>query len=383
MPIAYDLASVHHSFRDWLNTHAYEVWWTRGADREQGGFHERLHLDATPTDEPRRARLHPRQVFAYAHATELGWVGPALQAVKHGLHFFMSHYKRDDGFYRSRVAPDGAAADQPIELYDQAFALLGFASAYSSSNDERWRSEAYALHRGLLNQFQRAAGGFEESLPARLPLASNSHMHLLEAALAWLELDKNPRWLNLATQIVELALTRWLSSPAGVISEHFDGAWQPLHTRGWVIEPGHQFEWASLLLHFVAHSRDPRLVPTALRLIEFGETWGVDPRRRAVMNSCFVDGRCDDAEARLWPQTERIRASCMAAEATGDSLYTGRTLEALETLMRYFETPLPGLWHDRLSAEDTFIVEPAPASSFYHIVGAALALERLSRAAIP
>lgn len=36
-----------------------------------------------------------------------------------------------------------------------------------------------------------------------------------------------------------------------------------------------------------------------------------------VMNSCFVDDRHEDAEARLWPQTERIKASCMAAEATG------------------------------------------------------------------
>lgn len=36
-----------------------------------------------------------------------------------------------------------------------------------------------------------------------------------------------------------------------------------------------------------------------------------------VMNSCFVDDRHEDAEARLWPQTERIKASCKAAEATG------------------------------------------------------------------
>jgi mannose-6-phosphate isomerase len=72
----------------------------------------------------------------------------------------------------------------------------------------------------------------------------------------------------------------------------------------------------------------------------------------------------------------------MAAEATGAPIYLSRTLEGIETLMRYFETPVRGLWRDRLSVEDTFIDEPAPASSFYHIVGAALALERLARVAI-
>ena len=63
-------------------------------------------------------------------------------------------------------------------------------------------------------------------------------------------------------------------------------------------------------------------------------------------------------------------------------MHVSRALEAIQTLMRYFETPVRGLWRDRLSVAGTFIVEPAPASSFYHIVGAALALERLVRVAI-
>jgi mannose-6-phosphate isomerase len=62
--IAVDLASANQALLTWLATRAYELWWTCGADQARGDFHERLHLDATPTDEPRRARLHPRQVFA-------------------------------------------------------------------------------------------------------------------------------------------------------------------------------------------------------------------------------------------------------------------------------------------------------------------------------
>jgi mannose-6-phosphate isomerase len=379
---AIDLANAHHALRVWLATHAYEVWWTRGADQVRGGFHERLNLDATPTDEPRRARLHPRQVFAYAHATDLGWPGPARDAVQHGLDFFLSRYKRDDGFYRAKVAPDGAPVDDHIELYDQAFALLCFASAYSSCGEERWRTEAHALHGCLQKQLRRAAGGFEESVASRSPLSSNSHMHLLEAALAWLELDRDPCWLTLATEIVELALERWIDPDSGTIGEHF-GIDSPLvDTQVGIVEPGHQFEWASLLLLFSVHRADTRLTPAALRLIEFGETWGVDPQRRAVMNRCWVDGRREDAEARLWPQTERIRASCLAAAATGAAIYISRALEATRTLMRYFDTPVRGLWRDRLSVEDRFLDEAAPASSFYHIIGAATALDRLARVTI-
>jgi|SRR6185437_3384847 len=159
----------------------------------------------------------------------------------------------------------------------------------------------------LEKQFRRAAGGFAESIPVRLPLASNSHMHRLEAALAWLALDTDPRWLSLATQIVELALTRWMSPPTGPISEHFDTAWRPLHARGRSIEPGHQFEWASCCaLHpIAAHAPDARSAATD----RAQRGAGVDRQRRVVMNRCFADCRHEDPEARLWPQTERIKAS--------------------------------------------------------------------------
>lgn len=377
--VAIELAGAHQALREWLATRAYEVWWTRGSDQVHGGFHERLHLDATPTEEPRRARLHPRQVFAYAHSTELGWAGPARHAVQHGLNFFLSHYKRDDGFYRSKVAPDGTSVNDQIELYDQAFALLCFASAYSFCGEQRWRIEAYALRACLRKHLAQAAGGFEESMPPRFPLSSNSHMHLLEAALAWIEVDADDGWLTLATEIADLALERWIDPPSGALGEYFGTDWQPAQAQGSIVEPGHQFEWASLFLHFSRRSADTRLAPAALRLIEFAETWGVDPQRRAVMNSCRVDGRREDADARLWPQTERIKASCSAAEATGAPLYMSRALEATQTLMRYFDTPVCGLWRDCLNLQNGFREQPAPASSLYHIVGAALALERLAR----
>jgi mannose-6-phosphate isomerase len=312
---------------------------------------------------------------------DLGWPGPARDAVQHGLHFFLSRYKRDDGLYRAKVAPDGTPIDDHIELYDQAFALLCFASAaFSWDREQRWRSEAYALLYRLRKHLARTGGhGFEESIPSRFPLSSNSHMHLLEAALAWLEVDADPRWLALAIEITDLALERWIDPSSGAIGEYFGIEWRPAQAEVSIVEPGHQFEWASLLLIFSRYSADARLRPAALRLIEFGEAWGVDTQRRAVMNSCRMDGQREDAEARLWPQTERIKASCLAAEITGAPLYLSHALEATQTLIRYLDTPVCGLWRDCLNVDDKFVNQPAPASSFYHIVGAALALNRLAR----
>ena len=44
-------------------------------------------------------------------------------------------------------------------------------------------------------------------------------------------------------------------------------------------------------------------------------------------------------------------------------------------LWKYLETDVPGLWRDRMNPDGSFIEEPAPASSFYHIVGAILDLD--------
>jgi len=36
-------------------------------------------------------------------------------------------------------------------------------------------------------------------------------------------------------------------------------------------------------------------------------------------------------------------------------------------MQRFFEVPVPGLWRDKMQADGSFVIEPAPASSFYHI----------------
>jgi mannose/cellobiose epimerase-like protein (N-acyl-D-glucosamine 2-epimerase family) len=86
-----------------------------------------------------------------------------------------------------------------------------------------------------------------------------------------------------------------------------------------------------------------------------------------------------DANARLWPQTERIKANLLAAQMTGDTRYIGGAVRALQALRKYLEVPTAGLWRDTMNTDGTFAIEPAPASSFYHIVCATQECERYAR----
>jgi mannose/cellobiose epimerase-like protein (N-acyl-D-glucosamine 2-epimerase family) len=225
-----------------------------------------------------------------------------------------------------------------------------------------------SLREALYTRLKRRGGGFGSEVTDPVPILANPHMHLLEAALAWTEVSDDAGWQVLADEIVHLALHRFSDPHTGALREQFGSDWTPLGPEmGPVVEPGHQFEWAWLL------SRWCRCAPGAAlskaeRLVEIGEAYGVH-RGVAVMglqeNLSVVDG-----SARLWGQTERLKASLILAKGGSQPRYWVAAASALASIWRFLEVRTPGLWHDRLAAEDQFVPSRVPASTFYHIVSA-------------
>jgi mannose/cellobiose epimerase-like protein (N-acyl-D-glucosamine 2-epimerase family) len=363
------------ALRDWLFDHALPIWWETGAD-PRGGFYEKLALDGQPVDLPQRARTVTRQIFSYCEAGKLGWSGPWREAVRHGLTRLTTCFQHVDGTVVALVAGDGQVIDTTFDLYNQAFALLAFASAHEAfPNDTEWRSRAKLLRETLLRAYAHPGGGFyQDRQQQAVPLCSNPHMHLLEAMLAWIDLDDDPPWRAIADNIVTLALSRFVDAESGALREFFSLDWSPQAGReGRIVEPGHQYEWA-FLLHRWAHLTGAALPSVACRLIEFADAHGLDRKRRVAVNRLVLGIGVDEADARLWPQTERIRAYTL-------SLRHPKLSEAIDSFASYLKTPTPGLWYDRLKPGGHFVDEPAPASSLYHIIGAIAALQHTISAA--
>jgi len=184
-------------------------------------------------------------------------------------------------------------------------------------------------------------------------------------------------WKPLADEIAELALTKFIDPASGALREFFDAGWNPAPgIDGRIVEPGHQFEWAWLLLRW-GGARNARARAAALKLIDIGERHGV--RNGLATNSLLDDFSPHDAGARLWPQTERLKAASIAARLTGEARYFSMAAAAADTLMRYLDTPIPGLWRDRIETDGRVVDEPAPASSFYHLVAAVAEISALAR----
>lgn len=373
---------LRDQLKAWALEKAFPLWWTTGADHVNGGFFEKIALDGTPVEAPRRARVQPRQIYSYAAAGLLGWEGPWKQALEHGLDFYLSRYRRPDGFMRTLVASDGSPLDDKVDLYDQAFGLFGLAMA-SSVLPERTDLPALAvsLREALRTTLKHPVAGFEETNPRTLPLLSNPHMHLFEASLAWIEAGGDAGWRAMADEIAELALAKFIDPVSGGLREYYDGDWNPAPgVAGRIVEPGHQYEWAWLLLRWATLAgRDDAIAP-ALRMIAIGDGPGVDPARGVAIFALLDDMSVHDDVARLWAQTERIKAGALAAQVTGDEAWWATVVGGAEGLLKYFDTPIAGLWRDKLQADGSFVDEAAPASSFYHIVCAILELDRAVKA---
>lgn len=359
----------------WLNETALPLWWNAGAGQPDGGFYERIGQDGKPMlDDNRRARVQPRQAYCYAAAGLKGWNGPWRQAVDHGLSWFDKVYRLENGLYGNLADRNGTLIDPSFDLYNQAFALFAAAQVtiVDPSRADDMRERALSILATLRSVYGHPSAGFEEASPPREPLCSNPHMHLFEAALAWEEADKgNGPWSALADEIANLAMTRFIDAESGGLREFFDRNWAPLPgDKGRIMEPGHQFEWAWLLVRWGKLRGNEEAIVKARRLFDIGEEYGICAHRKVAIMSLYDDFTVHDGLARLWPQTEWLKAAVQLStisEGADRDRYLASAIRSLDALAPFLATPVQGLWFDKWPVDGPMIDEPAPASTFYHI----------------
>lgn len=372
---------ARRDWQGWFLQSALPLWRTQGVDRLQGGFHEKLDAQGRPVDEPRRTRVVARQLYVFATAPLLGDTHDERPLLDHGLRFLLQRLLADEGTFHAAYSLRDGRPDPRFDLYEQAFGLFALGSV--CLRDPAGHPELPALARRLLGRLQASWAhpiiGFQESQPPTAPLRSNPHMHLLEAALCWQRAagGQDGTWNELAHQLVALCLTRLVQPASGLVTELFDLGWRALPgPEGQLAEPGHQFEWGWLLLSWArqepTHPLAAQARQAAVRMIEVAQTHGIDARRGVAINAIDTDCQVRDAHAKLWPQTERIKAWVAMAQDSASSAERARALQqataAVEALMRYLQHPIDGAWHESLDAEGRWQEQDTRASSLYHIV---------------
>ena len=351
--------------RAWLFDSAAPLWSDIGVLND-GMFAESIDINGRQmSDSSRRLRVQARQIYSFCTLGQMGWQGPWRKIANRALDVLLDK-GIDQGKCVHLFSSDGEVLDRSLDLYNHAFTLFALAHAGNALE----RPDAFMAARaiqGVVTDWQRLEGGFWEGvLTPCPPFRQNPHMHMFEAAWSHSLVSDEKHWRQTVDDLRALFIAKLRDPRTGAVTEYFDETWKRLPgSTGQVVEPGHCLEWAWL---FYEVFDDAEAHAVGDGLTEFARRHGICPTRDVAINEVRLDGAVLDYDARLWPQTERLKAAVGRFKLVPSEDEADQIVRAYRGLSRYFSTPVVGSWWDRMDASGKFAQGPAPASSFYHIV---------------
>jgi mannose/cellobiose epimerase-like protein (N-acyl-D-glucosamine 2-epimerase family) len=353
--------------REWLQEVVFPHWLQVGIDSGTQLFIENLSFEGKPLKSAKRALVQARQIYSIAEGARLSLVSESQSKliISSSSKAFLKYFQLPSGAFVHSIDEQGQHLNLDNDLYSQAFALFALAHAFESSKNLEFKVAANKLVHFLSSERRNINGGFTEIKNGKVLYQSNPHMHLFESALAWMKIDSDPVWKNLASELQNLCVNKFIDSKTELLAENFDEKWQPLLEKGhFIFEPGHQFEWSWLLFQYDSLRKLKNETKQSRRLFELAEKFGVtNPSRALAFDEIWSDGRVHKRSSRFWPQCERIKAAVVLGEGKIADI-------AMQALIENFLMLKEGLWKDTLLESGEYGDQPVKASSLYHIINA-------------
>jgi len=367
-----------------------------------GGFFHYFKDDGSVYDRRRRHLVSStRFVFNYAMAYREFGDAEYFVALEHGLRFLREAHRQTNGGYAWTLL-DGRVDDRTNHTYGLAFVLLAYAHALHAGVaaarewlDETWHVLEHHCWDAEFSLYRDEADAHWHFSGYR---GQNANMHMCEALLAAFEASGERRYLDRALTLADVMTRRQSSQSDGLVWEHYDANWNidwnyhlddPKHLfRPWGFQPGHQTEWAKLLLILERHVQADWLLPTARLLFDRalacawderrgGMYYGFAPERlrTASMRGAPIAGGAFfvcDSDKYFWVQAESLAAAVLLAARTGQASYDAWYDKLWCYSWQHFVDHRHGAWYRILDAENRkYDDEKSPAGKTdYHTMGA-------------
>jgi mannose/cellobiose epimerase-like protein (N-acyl-D-glucosamine 2-epimerase family) len=345
--------------------------------KDDGTIYDRLH---------RHLVSSTRFVFDYAMAARRFGDAEYRDAARHCLAWLRDAHRNPATGGYAWTLRDGKPEDTTNHCYGLAFVLVAYSTARLAGIDEAaaWMDETRDL---LERHFWDAdAGLYRDEADAAWRFTNyrgqNANMHMCEAMLTAFEASGEQHYLQRALTLAGNMTRRQAAKADGLVWEHYDENWEidwnynrdnPKHLfRPWGFQPGHQTEWAKLLLILSRHVEADWLLPTARHLFETAVARAWDPEFGGLCYGFAPDGSVCDDDKYYWVQAESLAAAALLADRTGDSKYR----DWYDRLWRYAWTHFVdheyGAWYRILTRDNRkYSDEKSPAGKTdYHTMGA-------------
>lgn len=353
----------------------------------QGGFFHFFRDDGTVYDAATRHLVSStRFVFNYAMAWRAfgddAWRAP----IAHGLDYLRRVHRdpRSGGY--AWLLHGGQPLDRTNHCYGLAFVALAYAKAVEAgfAPAEAWLEETWKL---MERRFWEPAHGlYADEADADWRLSpyrgQNANMHACEAWLAAYEATRQPRYLARASLLAERMVRERAALSGGLVWEHYRSDWSvdPDYNRGdrsnifrpWGFQPGHQVEWAKLLLILDRHAPEPWRLPRARELFDRAMAMAWDPVHGGLVYGNDMDGGIYDDDKYFWVQAESIATAALLADRSGDAGYWDWYARLWDYSWAHFVDHEHGAWYRILSRDNRrYSDEKSPAGKTdYHTMGA-------------
>ncbi|WP_342316644.1 AGE family epimerase/isomerase [Lysobacter sp. FW306-1B-D06B] len=360
----------------------------------QGGFFHYFRDDGSVYDASHRHLVSStRFVFNYAMTAREFGNPEYLDAARHGLRYLREvHRNPSSGGYAWTIR-DGSPEDRTNHCYGVAFVLLAYSTALKAGIDEvvPWIDETWDLLEGRF--WDADAGLYRDEADADWNFSDyrgqNANMHMCEAMLAAYEATRQPRFLDRALTLADHMTRRQAGMAGGLVWEHYDREWNvdwdyhrddPKHLfRPWGYQPGHQTEWAKLLVILDGHLRErgtpaPWAVDTARHLFDVAVQRAWDAQYGGLAYGFGLAPEfavCDD-DKYFWVQAESLAAAARLGDATCQTHYWDWYDRLWAYAWQHFVDHQHGAWYRILDRRNSkYSDEKSPAGKTdYHTMGA-------------
>nr|WP_010133165.1 AGE family epimerase/isomerase [Microbulbifer agarilyticus] len=293
------------------------------------------------------------------------------------------------------VLQDNRPVDQTNHCYGLAFVILAYATSIETGVGDM-RSQLYTTWE-LLNEhfWQPEAGLYADEASPDWHVVSpyrgqNANMHCCEALLAAFSATQDPVFLDRAYTLAKSVAVALADKADGLIWEHFTKDlsidWDynredPKNLyRPWGFQPGHQTEWAKLLLLLHRERPEPWMIERAANLFDRALEICWDREYGGILYGHAPDGSICDDDKYFWVQAESFAAAALLAEATGETQYWQWYDKIWEYSWAHFVDHEFGAWYrllDRHNRKYSDQKSIAGGKCDYHTLGACWEVLRL------
>jgi len=405
-------------------------YWVKASIMPNGFIQENLDRKWQPWGEQREASINGqgRVLYTLAIGYEVSGDKRYLDAVNKTADFLLKMHDDQYGGYFNRTTPDLKPIDDTKGGF-QSFAIFSLATAARVTKNQKYADAALQAFRELKakmadgpfisGNFKRdfsgpaprgtglgggggagrggrgggAAGGAAPAGAPGAPAAGarggfafdpNGHrldVHMFEALLGLYEATHDKEvWSTITAEMDQMA--KVYDYDRGYLSESYDANWKP--TGNPSANPGHLYEWASLLSHAVELGADPKFVELGSRNLDLG----LKSYNKEIGGLGGTNAAGQPAQMLWWPQCEVIKATAHYATLRGRSELWPIYQQTLDFVKKtYFDTEfggwfegyVPGKTRDQLG--DRAYIKGAvdgPELSPYHMTSMYYDLWRIS-----